>query len=113
MTPGKFTLTATGTANPVNVVVNGNTAVRAVFVPRFTVTVTVEGSGSVDPNGGTFDGGSQISLWATAAGQDVYFIEWQGDLTGSDNPATLTIDGHKNVTAVFAKKFQVCEKWGQ
>jgi hypothetical protein len=48
---------ATGTANPVNVVVNGNTAVRAVFVPRFTVTVTVEGSGSVDPNGGTFDGG--------------------------------------------------------
>ncbi|MCL4692274.1 MAG: hypothetical protein KJ060_07165, partial [Candidatus Hydrogenedentes bacterium] len=73
-------------ANPVNLVVNGNTAVRAVFVPRFTVTVWVEGSGSVDPNGGTFDGGSQINLTATPSGQDVHFIEWQGDLTGPTTP---------------------------
>ncbi|MDZ7717389.1 MAG: hypothetical protein U5K72_01055 [Balneolaceae bacterium] len=32
------------------------------------------------------------------------FDEWQGDLSGSDNPEQITIDGDKNVTAVFVEE---------
>jgi hypothetical protein len=29
------------------------------------------------------------------------FSGWSGDLSGSDNPATITMDSDKNVTATF------------
>ncbi len=31
------------------------------------------------------------------------FIGWDGDLSGDNNPETLTIDGHKVVTATFTQ----------
>jgi hypothetical protein len=98
---------ATGGTNPTVVVMDGNKTITAVFIERFTLTVTTEGQGTVDPDGGVYSAGSQVSLTATPTGPDMYFIEWQGDLTGSDNPASLTMDADKSVTAVFAKKFQV------
>ena len=32
------------------------------------------------------------------------FVEWKGDLTDSQNPIQITIDGPKEITAVFEKK---------
>ena len=32
------------------------------------------------------------------------FIEWTGDLTGSDNPTTITMDEDKSITAVFEEE---------
>jgi len=32
---------------------------------------------------------------------DWRFVRWEGDLTGSDNPSTITIDSNKSVKAVF------------
>ncbi len=29
------------------------------------------------------------------------FKEWQGDVSGTDNPVTITVDAPKNITAVF------------
>jgi hypothetical protein len=97
----------TGATNPGEVLMDANKTVTAVFLERFTLAVTTEGQGTVDPSGGVYSAGTQVSLTATPSGQDMYFIEWQGDLTGSDNPASLTMDADKDITAVFAKKFQV------
>ncbi|MFW5800086.1 MAG: InlB B-repeat-containing protein, partial [Spirochaetota bacterium] len=44
--------------------------------------------------------GTKLTLEATPA--DGYeFDSWSGDLTGTDNPATLTMDADKSVTANF------------
>jgi uncharacterized repeat protein (TIGR02543 family) len=70
---------------------------------QHTLTVNTVGSGSValNPSGGTYDVGTEVTLTATAEAGFV-FSGWSGDLTGSANPATITVDGNKNVTATFA-----------
>ena len=48
----------------------------------------------------TYDHGTVVRLTAApAAGW--YFVEWTGDVTGPANPADITMDGNKTVTAVF------------
>lgn len=58
--------------------------------------------GEVNPSTGTFTEGEQVNLTATA---NTYyeFHEWAGDATGDANPLSLTIDGNKVVTAIFAE----------
>ncbi|MGH7599012.1 MAG: InlB B-repeat-containing protein, partial [bacterium] len=70
--------------------------------PQYTLTVNTTGSGSVtlNPPGGTYEVGTAVELTATPdAG--FQFSGWSGDLTGSTNPATLTMNANKNVTATF------------
>ncbi len=45
--------------------------------------------------------GTEVLLEAVAGG-DSFFKEWTGDLAGANESATITLDGHKSVTAVFA-----------
>jgi uncharacterized repeat protein (TIGR02543 family) len=71
-----------------------------VVVTQYTLATNVVGSGSVNPSSGTYNAGTMVTLTATpAAGYQ--FSGWSGDLPGSANPATLTMDSHKNVTATF------------
>jgi hypothetical protein len=56
---------------------------------------------TLDPAGGTYDAGTVVTLTAEPALHH-HFVEWTGDLTGSVNPTTLTMDGDKTVTANFA-----------
>jgi len=71
-----------------------------VTIPQYTLTVNIAGSGSVNPSGGTYDNGTVVTLTATPnAGYQ--FSGWSGDLTGSANPATITMNANKNVTATF------------
>ncbi len=67
------------------------------------LTVRVAGPGTVDPNGGTFAPGERVKLTAKpkSAGK---FDHWEDGLTGSQNPATLTIETDVTVTAVFVAK---------
>ena len=69
-----------------------------------TLTILVEGSGTVHVNpapvGKTYDPGTVVTLTAIAD-SGWQFQEWSGDLSGTDNPATLTLDAHKTVTAKF------------
>lgn len=62
----------------------------------------VNGSVTLDPEpiGNTYDPGTVVNLTAVPDSGYV-FIEWSGDLTGKDNPATITMDAAKSVTAVF------------
>ncbi len=71
--------------------------------PRYKVTVSVEGSGSVvlNPDGGEYVTGTEVVLLASpASGWE--FDGWSGDLTGNDNPVELVVDEDKNVTATFS-----------
>lgn len=75
--------------------------------PTYTVTtaVTPEGTGTVThtPTGTSHDKGTQLSF--TASASDGYlFSGWQGDLSGSSNPASLTLTKDVQVTALFEKK---------
>ena len=71
-------------------------------IEQYTLSVTVIGGGSVSPDGGEYLEGSTLQLRATPdAGWD--FARWEGDLTGSDNPASVVMDRDRAVTAVFVE----------
>lgn len=65
-----------------------------------SVTVTPENAGQAT-GAGSHPAGTTVTVTAEPA--DGYeFDSWSGDLTGSDNPATLLMDSDKSVTATFA-----------
>lgn len=72
---------------------------------NFMITVMVEGgNGSVVsdpmPIGNTYAPGTVVTL--TAVPDSGYtFIKWEGDASGEETSATVTVDADKEVTAVF------------
>lgn len=60
-------------------------------------------AGSVSPAGGEYDVDTEMSITATP-NEGWVFDSWQGDLSGFDNPHTLTIDSDKEITALFVRK---------
>jgi uncharacterized repeat protein (TIGR02543 family) len=83
---------------------NGNRSVTAHFTQnQYSLTITIDGSGSVtkNPNKTTYTYGEVVTLTAIASSGWV-FSSWTGDLTGSQNPKTITMNGNKAVTAHFA-----------
>ena len=73
-------------------------------IARYNLTVDTEGSGTVLPNpaGGIYNEGSIVALSATAA-TGWTFSSWSGNLSGTTNPVTLTMDSDKQVTAAFVQ----------
>ena len=73
-------------------------------VQFFSVTSSVDplGSGSIakNPDKSTYVSGEQVILTATP-NSGYTFGSWSGDVSGTTNPATLTMDGNKTVTANF------------
>lgn len=71
---------------------------------RLPLNLVIDGEGSVtfDPVrlGLTFAANANVNLTAVPD-SGWAFKEWQGDITGSTNPASIQVDGIKNVTAVF------------
>ncbi|MGM0462083.1 MAG: InlB B-repeat-containing protein, partial [Fibrobacterota bacterium] len=58
------------------------------------------GSISADPDESSFEEGTEVELTAEAD-FGYTFSGWSGDISGSDNPVTITMDSDKNVTAQF------------
>src|SRR5690554_3573709 len=82
---------------------------------QYTLTVDVEGNGSVDPDGGKFDKGAVVDLTVTAE-EGEEFIDWAG--TDADDVAVvdkdageykITMDSDKEITAVFTGDGEVEE----
>lgn len=108
-----WTGASTATTSPVSIVMNGNKTLGATFVadngpvqliisPSTGGTVTFS---PVMPTGG-FARGTVVTL--VAAPQTGYdFVAWSGALTGSVNPATVTMDAAKTVGASFRKQGEV------
>jgi len=67
-----------------------------------TLTVRVAGSGVVTatPELPAYTYGQAVTLTA-AADAGWVFSGWSGDMNGSDNPATLTMTGSRQITATF------------
>lgn len=63
-------------------------------------TITPANAGTVSPSGGSFDSGEQFQITATPNNSFV-FKEWNGDLSGSDNPASITITKNMSINALF------------
>jgi hypothetical protein len=96
-----------GTTNPTTINMTGSKAISAIFIQNvYTLTLTVVpvGSGSVTPNiTGPYNYGDIVRLTASA-NPNWIFHYWSGDLTGSTNPATVTMHGNYTITAHFTLK---------
>jgi pectate lyase len=97
----------TGSANPATITMNSNKTVTATFTTvggtgPFTLTITVNGTGTVtrSPNQATYPNNTVVTLTANA-GAGFQFQGWSGNLAGSANPATITMNSNKSVTATF------------
>ncbi len=98
----------TGSSNPDTVTMTGDKSVTAVFTKigvTLTMAVSPAGAGTTDPAVGThtYDYGDVVPIEATPA-TGWQFHHWEGDVTGSSNPDTVTMDEDKNVTAVFTEE---------
>jgi hypothetical protein len=97
--------------NPASITMDVDKEVTATFeAPLFMLTVTPVGNGTVVANPdkpGGYDCGEDVELTATPTG-NARFKEWSGDLTGSDNPDTISMVGSdKVVTATFVDTYTV------
>jgi cyclophilin family peptidyl-prolyl cis-trans isomerase len=93
----------TGYTSPTQVTMVTNKTVTAVFeqdAATYPLTIQVTGQGTVNPNGGFFNAGQQVTLTPTPA-PGWYFDHWEDAITGSANPGLLTMNSTKTVTAVF------------
>ena len=103
-----------GSSNPDTIIVDEAKTVTAIFKEEITedeflLSVDTDGDGRVekDPDKSTYSEGERVELSAVAENGWV-FDQWRGDLSVSENPVTVTIDGDKSVTAVF-EQVQVSE----
>jgi len=73
-------------------------------IPDIELRVTINNPswGSVTPTNGTYAAGSSVEILATPANY-FYFVEWSGDVDGSSNPISVTLDTNKLAQAVFAE----------
>lgn len=94
---------AGSTDNPLNVRLDRDLNIVANFSrARFTLTTQTFPitAGSVSPSGGTFEYGQSVTLTAVA-NQDFLFNGWGGDISGSENPKTITITKNTRVDVNF------------
>lgn len=67
---------------------------------ELTTSVDPDGSGSVSPEGGTYEAGTEVELLAAPA-EDWEFVNWKGDISSEENPVTITLNQSMQLTASF------------
>lgn len=92
-----------GTANPLSLTMDGAHTVTANFslesAPTYNLNITVSGNGSVTPPNGSYS--SDVTLVATP-GTGYRFDGWSGDLAGTSDSISITMNSDKNITATFS-----------
>jgi len=99
----------TESTNPISILMDGDKTITAVFGAYYTLVANANpiGTGRItlepsQPAEGYFQG-TRVTI--TAIAKDGYaFDDWSGALSGSENPATITIDSDEGVMAHFAKE---------
>lgn len=97
---------ASGTANPIQITMNGNKSVTASFTPvipnTYTLTTPSSTGGYIDrnPDKPTYQSGEVVTLTAAPA-SGYQFGGWNGDASGMGNPIQITMDSNKSVGATF------------
>jgi hypothetical protein len=99
-----------GTNTSTSIVMDSDKSVTAIFIKkRYALNISIDGEGNVEEKiikagvSTDYNSGTIVELTANPEGEWV-FVEWKGDLTDSQNPIQITIDGPKEITAVFEKK---------
>ncbi|MGB2415246.1 MAG: VCBS repeat-containing protein, partial [Flavobacteriaceae bacterium] len=87
-------------------------AVVANFVKKqYPLTIEIEGEGTVSEKvikqglATDYNSGTIVELTAEPTA-DWEFVEWTGDITSTENPVQITIDGPKTVKVVFRSVFK-------
>ena len=93
----------TDTVNPVSITMNSPKSVTANFaIDRYALTITaVNGTVAKVPDLALYDSATVVHCTAHPAG-GYHFTGWSGDLSGSLNPDSITMNRPKAVTALFA-----------
>jgi len=92
-----------GSTNPTSITMTANKSITAFFTQnQYSLTITINGTGVVtkNPDQPTYTYGTVVTLTAIPA-FGWMFDSWAGDLTGSQNPTTITITGNMQITANF------------
>jgi len=92
-----------GSGTTVTVTITTASSITWNWTTQFKLTTSVNpagwGSVSASPSQEWYDSGASVQLTASPS---ISFSNWSGGLTGSDNPATITMDAAKNITANFS-----------
>lgn len=97
---------AGGTANPIQITMNGNKSVTASFAPvapnTYTLNTPSSVGGSIDrnPDKPVYQSGEVVTLTAVPA-NSYQFDGWNGDASGLGNPIQITMNSNKSVGATF------------
>jgi uncharacterized repeat protein (TIGR02543 family) len=99
-----------GSEIPQNIIIDGEKNVIARFKRRdYPLNLTIVGEGTIDerivsnPQGREYPFETVVELTPIAK-EGWVFDSWDGDLTGTDSPKTITVDKEKNVTVKFRRK---------
>ncbi|MBA7483253.1 hypothetical protein ES707_18764 [subsurface metagenome] len=99
--------------NPTTVTMDRDRPVIAHFTqeepvppPRYTLTITIAGDGTVDPAGGEFEEGTVVELTAYPA-PGWLFHSWGGTDNDAVNPTTVTMDRDRYIVCNFTKEAPV------
>jgi surface protein len=100
--------------NPVNLGMTRDYNIVGIFEKRnYPLNITVVGSGEVQERvilQKTTEYPFQTVVELTAVPFDGWeFVDWAGDLSGSQSPVTITVDNQKSITARFTKKTYTVE----
>ncbi|MCF8358121.1 MAG: T9SS type A sorting domain-containing protein [Prolixibacteraceae bacterium] len=103
----------TSTQNPIDVLIDENKAVTAVFGREFSLALSIspqeaaEGGCTVSQSGsGIYTEGGSADILATAA-EGWRFDSWTGGISSADESATITMDDNKNLTANFVRTYNL------
>ena len=91
-----------GSSNPASLLMDDHKTIVANFVQLYTLTVDSSANGSItlNPPGGTYPAGTQVSVTANATPGYIFGV-WGGNLTGTSSTAILVMDGNKTISANF------------
>ena len=102
-------------SNPIlKLTVDGEKSITAVFDLKVVIECDPAEGGTVEvtsPQASTgYPLGTEITVEAIA-GKGYRFKSWDGDISGSENPASVVMDSPKTLTAHFVKETQIPWLW--
>lgn len=98
--------------NPLRVTMNSNINLVANFAELDRLEAYANVGGSVDPGGDNFyPGGTEVVVTATPF-PGFIFDNWTGDVTGTANPITVTVDGSIQIYANFTQDLSDADEDG-
>jgi len=130
VTSGAATFAHSDSASTTVTLTSGSATVQASFtIKQYSIRITSDNGTVVkNPNQSLYDSNTTVTLTPTSAAQlavvagaggvitapssspvtvtgGYQFTDWGGDLSGSANPATITMNTNKNVTANFSSNY--------